>query len=176
MKRCKKTYKAISLAELVLAIALFGIMSSFLVFLVVDATRAFSNTQKRSDATNLTNEIYSALKLLKTDEWFVVTQHTGLGPKHLVFADGKYSILDGEGERNGLKYSFTVNFAKRDNFGNLNDEGEITDPHTRVIALAIEWTDSIGKKHTLSPKLYMNDWHVNTFTLQMKQILRKELM
>lgn len=164
MRKCKKNYKALSLAELVLAIALFGIISSFLVLIVVDATRAFSNTQKRSEATNLTNEIYSALKLLKTDEWFIVTQHTGMGPKHLTFTDGKYEILDGEGEKDGLKYSFTVDFAKRDNFGNLNDEGEITDPHTRVIALSIEWTDNVGKKHTVSPKLYMNDWHVNTFT------------
>jgi type II secretory pathway pseudopilin PulG len=164
MMGIKKKYKAFSLAELILAIALFGLVSSFLVLIVVDSTRTYENTYTKSKATNLVKEIYSALKILKTDNWFEVTQHTGLGEKHIEFVDGQYKIQEGEKNDGSLTYSFTVNFAQRDDDGNIVETEWKTDPHTRVININIKWKDRIGKEHTMNPKLYLNDWHINTFT------------
>ncbi|MBP8979449.1 prepilin-type N-terminal cleavage/methylation domain-containing protein [Candidatus Dojkabacteria bacterium] len=164
MNSIRKKYKAFSLVELIVAIAVFGLISSFLVVLVVDSTRAYENMYARSKATSLVKEIYSTLKLLKTDNWFEVTKHTGLGPKHLIFEEGEYKIADGEKVEGLLTYFFTVDFAQRDSDGNIVEEGGNTDAHTRVVSVNIKWKDRANKEHTLNPKLYLNDWHVNTFT------------
>ena len=164
MNSIRKKYKAFSLAELIIAVAIFGLISAFLTLLVVDSTRAYENTYARSKATSLVKEIYSTLKLLKTDNWFEVTKHTGLGPKHLIFEEGEYKIADGEKVEGLLTYFFTVDLAQRDTDGKIVEEGGNTDAHTRVISVNIKWKDRVGKEHVINPKLYLNDWHVNTFT------------
>ncbi len=173
MSRCKKNLKAFSLAELLLAIGIFGIISSILVLLVVDATRTYENLQKRAVASSLTKDIYSALKLIKSEEWFNVTKQTGLGMKHLVYSDGKYTIADGEITENSLTYSFTVEYAQRDALGMLVETGGTTDIHTRVVNVSIRWIDRMGIPHTISPKLYLNDWNINTIAFTTEEDFKK---
>ena len=65
MKYFKKKLKGYSLAELVLAIGIFATISSMLVLIVVDSTRTLENTHIRAKATQLTQEVYNAILILK---------------------------------------------------------------------------------------------------------------
>lgn len=164
----QKRLKAFSLIELVLAIAIFSVVSSFLVYLVVDSTRTFENLENRASATHITKEIYSALKYLKSEEWFTIRQETDQGAKHIEYVDGKYIIEEGETTLGSIKHFFTIDLAQRDANGMLVENGGTIDPHTRVVNININWTDRFGKTHAITPKLYLNDWNINSIVLTTK--------
>ncbi len=65
----KRNLKAFSLVELIIAIGVFATISSMLIFLVIDAKKTLDNTKTRATATNLVQEINSALILLKNQSW-----------------------------------------------------------------------------------------------------------
>ena len=162
MKISKKKLKGYSLAELVLAIGIFAIISSMLVFLVIDATRTLENTRTRSKASQLTQEVYTSLILVKSQGWYNIAKYTNDGIKHLEYADGTYNILDGETVQDNLTYSFTIEEVQRDTQRNLVTEGGTNDPHTRLISIYISWVDRIGKVHTINPQMYVNDWNTHS--------------
>ena len=168
MKNFKKKLKGYSLAELVLAIGIFAIISSMLIFLVVDATRTLENTRTRSKAAQLTEEIYTSLILVKSQAWYNIAKHTNEGLKHLEYSLGEYLILDGEIVQNGLTYSFTIEEVQRDTNGNIIQTGGANDPHTRLINIFISWIDRIGKVHSINPKMYVNDWNTHSIVYTTK--------
>lgn len=169
MNRKTKKLKGFSLTEIVLAIGLFAVTSSFLVFLILDATRAFENIEKRANASDLTKDVYSGLKLIKSEEWFSISKETDDGVKHLEYVDGRYQVVDGPGLENGLNYSFTITYAYRDALGKLVDTGGVLDPHTRSVNLIIQWNDRLGKLYTVTPKLFLNDWNINSVVFTSKE-------
>jgi type II secretory pathway pseudopilin PulG len=164
MKRYKNKLNGYSLVELLLAIGIFGIMSSMLIFLVIDATRTLENTRDRSKASQLTQDIYTSLKLIKSKGWFELAKHTNDGPKHVEYVSGRYVIVDGEISQGELTYSFTINEIQRDINRQIVDIEGTNDPHTRMISINISWIDRIGKTHTINPNLYVNDWNTNSIT------------
>ncbi|KKP57170.1 hypothetical protein A2436_01795 [candidate division WS6 bacterium RIFOXYC1_FULL_33_9] len=164
MKSFKQKLKGYSLVEIVLAIGIFAVISSMLVLLVVDSTRTLESTQTRAKATHLTQEIYSALLLLKSESWYNVARYTNEGSKHISYTSGRYEILDGEEVRNNLAYSFSVLSVLRDSSGNIVDTGGSLDPHSRLISINISWIDKLNQTHTINPKIYINDWNTNSIT------------
>jgi len=164
----RKKLKGFSLVELVLAIAIFSMIASFLVYLVIDSTRTFENIERRAEATRITKEIYSALKYLKSEEWFTIRKETDEGAQHIEFVDGKYTIVEGEITNSSITHSFNITLARRDESGMIVDEGGNIDPHTRVVNISISWVDRLGKEHIVNPKLYLNDWNINSIILTTK--------
>ena len=135
MKNFKKKLKGFSLAEILLAIGIFGMISASLVFLVVDSTRTMDNLKARAKASHLTQEINDALLLIKTQAWYNVAQYTDDGPKHLEFIDGNYTIVDGALSQDNFVYSFVVEDAERDINGNLVETGGRIWIHTQGLSL-----------------------------------------
>lgn len=163
MKVFKNKLKGFSLAEILLAIGIFGVISSSLILLVVDSTRTFENIQSRYKATLLTQEVKDSILMLKKQGWYNIARHTGTGEKHLEYTSGTYEIVDGDGTRGDLTYNFTVEQAQRDLSRNLVETGGTIDPHTRVITININWVDRLGQTVSISPKMYLNDWNTNSF-------------
>ena len=162
MKYFKKKLKGFGLAELVLAIGIFAMISSTLLLLVIDSTRTIDNVRTKTNATYLIEEINSTILMLKNRSWFDVISHTGGGLKHFEYIAGEYQIVDGVGEKNGLNYSFSIESVNRDVSGMLVSSGGSTDTHTRVVSISVDWLDKSGKLHTVTPKLYINDWETNS--------------
>jgi type II secretory pathway pseudopilin PulG len=162
MKVSRKILKGFSLAEILLAIGIFGIISSSLILLIVDSTRTFENIQARYKATLLTQEIKDSILILKKQGWYNIARHTDGGEKHLEYIDGTYEIVDGEGAQGNLTYTFTVTQAQRDPSRNLVETGGTIDPHTRVVEITINWVDRLGQTMSISPRMYLNDWNTNS--------------
>ncbi|MDX9739400.1 MAG: hypothetical protein RBT33_03540 [Candidatus Dojkabacteria bacterium] len=162
MKYFKKKLKGFGLAELVLAIGIFAMISSTLLLLVIDSTRTIDNVRTKTNATYLVEEINSTILMLKNRSWFDVISHTGQGLKHFEYIAGEYQIVDGVGQKNGLNYSFSIEPVNRDISGILVSSGGSTDSHTRLVSISVDWLDKSGKLHTITPKLYINDWETNS--------------
>lgn len=162
MKYFKKKLKGFGLAELVLAIGIFAMISSTLLLLVIDSTRTIDNVRTKTNATYLIEEIDSTILMLKNRSWFDVISHTGQGLKHFEYIAGEYQIVDGVGQKNGLNYSFSIEPVNRDISGILVSSGGSTDSHTRLVSISVDWLDKSGKLHTITPKLYINDWETNS--------------
>jgi type II secretory pathway pseudopilin PulG len=162
MKEFRKKLKGYGLVELVLAIGIFAAIASTLVLIVVDSTRTLDNTRARSRASYLTQEINSAIIMMKSKSWFSVIVHTNDGPKYIEYVDGDYQIQSGQGVKSGFTYSFEILPANRDEHGYLVDTGGTVDPHTRLVQIDIQWTDFLGRSNSISPKIYINDWETNS--------------
>lgn len=160
--RKKEKLEGFSLIELVLAIGIFATISSLLVLLVVDATKTLDNTRTRANATNLIQEINTALVMIKDESWYEFAKHTDGGEKHIDFLEGTYQIADGPINYGDLSYSFSILRAFRNENGTLVSVSGIQDPHTRTVSISISWRDSLGREHTLDSQLYLNDWNTNS--------------
>lgn len=169
MNKRSKNLKGFSLVELILAIAVFTAMISSLTYLVIDTTRTLENINTRNNATRVTEEIYTALILLKEDAWYNIARYTKEGSKHLEFVSGKYEIVDGEEVKDGITYSFSIEPVMRDSLRNIVLEGGTIDPHSRLINIVINWEDRFGKIYTLNPKIYVNDWNTNSISYTTKE-------
>lgn len=173
MKIFKKKLKGYSLTEIVLAIGIFALISSMLVFLVVDATRSLENTRYRSRASLLTQQIYSSIKLIKNQAWYNIARYTNDGPKHIGYISDEYVIVDGEVVDGDLTYSFSIEEVQRDLTKNIVLEGGTIDPHTRLININISWKDRLGISHSINPKMYINDWNTHSIVWTTQQDFEK---
>lgn len=168
MNKRKKKLKGFSLAELILAIAIFASASSMLVYLVIDSTRTLENIYTRASATQLVEEVYNSIVILKEDAWFNIARYTGDGEKYIQFNSGTYEVLDGRGSREDMTYYFTVDNVMRDTLRNIVTEGGTLDPHTRLITINVSWSDRLNTSHTVTSKIYMNDWNTNSIVYTLK--------
>lgn len=162
MNRKGNLLKGFSLAELILAIGIFAAMSSFLLLLVIDTRRTLEISNTKVRATQLTEEVYNSILLLKENAWYDVARHTEKGMKHIQFIEGSYEIADGEKEVENMTYYFTVENVMRDSSRNIVESGGVLDPHTRLIDIHVSWVDRLKHTNTINPKLYINDWNTNS--------------
>ncbi len=160
MRKNKGKIKGFSLSEILLAISLFAIISLMVTFIVIDSTKLLENISTRNKTSEMIEEIYNALLILKSESWYNVARYTGEGEKHFEYDSdtNKYSIEDGENTKNDITYSFTVEDVMRDSERNIVESGGSIDPHTRLINITMSWYDRLGRLRTSNQKLYLNDW------------------
>lgn len=169
MNKSKKGLKGFSLAELILAIGIFSAMSSFLVLLIIDSTRTIENVRVRERATRLTEEVFNTLTMLKEETWYSIARHTDQGEKHIEEVAGVFEIVDGQGSRDDMTYSFTIEPVSRDASRNITLVGGTNDPHTRSISITVTWIDRLKNTQSINPIIYVNDWNTNSITYTTKE-------
>ena len=169
MNKRKKGLKGFSLAELILAIGIFSAMSSFLVLLVIDTRRTIENANTRIRATQLVEEVYNSILILKQDAWYNIARHTEEGEKHLELVSGVFQVVDGRKVIDNMEYYFIVGNVMRDSSKEIVSEGGTLDPHTRLISIHISWIDRLKHTNTLTPTLYINDWNTNSIVYTTKE-------
>ena len=169
MNKLRRKVKGFSLAELILAIGIFASASTMLVSLVIESTKTLGNIYTRAQATQLVEEVYNSILLLKEDAWFNIARYTEEGEKHIQVNNGIYEVVDGQGSRGNMTYYFTVNNAMRDTLGNIVTTGGTIDPHTRLISINVGWTDRLNTVRTVSSSIYMNDWNTNSILYTTKE-------
>ena len=76
MNKLRRKVKGFSLAELILAIGIFASASTMLVSLVIESTKTLGNIYTRAQATQLVEEDYNSILLLKEDAWFNIARYT----------------------------------------------------------------------------------------------------
>lgn len=161
MRRIKK--KAFSLLEIILAISIFSMTIFITGTLVLEGLRQTKNLGQKNSSMLYIKEVFNAVTVVKNDLWSQIVQNTGNGPKHLVFANNKYTFADGTEIHEGVTTSFTVGTLQRDVNGNIVLSGGTTDPHSRSIVIVASWVDFMGKTNNVTSEIYVNDWNTYNF-------------
>lgn len=155
----KKTKKAFSLVEIILAITMFSLSIIVVGSLILEGVRSTKNQSLKNTSIYAIKEIFNAVTVVKNDLWSEIVNNTNDGPKHLVFQDNVYSIVDGSIDVDGVIMSFTIDIANRDASGNIVISGGTADPHTRIINILASWIDITNSESTVTSVIYVNDWN-----------------
>ncbi len=155
--------KGFSLVEIILAISLFTLVISSVVFFSIDSYRFTQTNEKRIKAALYIQETMNALTLSKHELWQNILENTDDGEKSILYQDNKYRLVDGPSTKNGITTSFTINKVFRDANGNIIDTGGIEDLHTRKIDITSRWPDLTGANVTVSNRIYVSDWQTITW-------------
>ena len=145
-----KKQKAFSLVELLVAVAVFTLVTITVVFFAIDAIRASRNARQELAVTMRLQSLGNALLQQKQDVWANIVASTDAGPRHFALVDNKYVVQVGEETlADGTRLKFEVKPAYRDALGNLVSEANGTyDVHTRQVDLTATWTDFLGTPHS----------------------------
>jgi len=165
-----KKYKAFSLFEIILAIAIFSLTILLVGTLSIEGIRATKNMSDKNTSLFYLKEIFNAITITKNELWSQIVINTNSGPKHLNFINNRYSIFDDAEVINGVTFSFSVGEVQRDVSGNIVNSGGTVDPHSRVINVIANWTDLLGQPNNVSSGIYVNDWN----TLDILQTLQTD--
>jgi prepilin-type N-terminal cleavage/methylation domain-containing protein len=155
--------KGFSLLEIILAISIFSMTIFITGTLVLEGLRQSKNLGQKNYSMLYIKEVFNAVTVVKNDLWSQIVQNTGNGPKHLVFANNKYTFADGVDLHEGITTSFTVGTLQRDVNGNIVLSGGTIDPHSRSINIVASWVDFMGKTNNVTSEIYVNDWNTYSF-------------
>lgn len=160
-----KKQKAFSLVELLVAVAVFTLVTITVVFFAIDAIRASRNARQELAVTMRLQSLGNALLQQKQDVWANIVASTDAGPRHFALVDNKYVVQVGEETlADGTRLKFEVKPAYRDALGNLVSEANGTyDVHTRQVDLTATWTDFLGTPHSRVISVFLNDWNTESW-------------
>jgi type II secretory pathway pseudopilin PulG len=160
MKKHETKLAAFSLVEILVALGIFVIMMSSVVFFSVDARRALQNTRKRVEASLQLEKTLSSLTLYKYNNWANFISNTDQGSKGIQINGNNLEITENPIEIDDITIGFEVTSAYRDGTGNLAESGTL-DLHTRKVTVTASWQDFANQNHTIDTILYINDWNTS---------------
>lgn len=151
--------KGFSLAELILAVGIFSIVTTEIVALSISAFSTVRFANVLAQGAYITQKVFSEIQIVKQAKWSNITAHTDAGPKHLTYSTGTYQIADGEVALEDFTYNFEVVKTYRDTAGNIVTTGGAEDQHTRAVNITLKWTNALGSQDTYTTTEYLNDWN-----------------
>ncbi|MFA6099214.1 MAG: prepilin-type N-terminal cleavage/methylation domain-containing protein [Patescibacteria group bacterium] len=147
--------KGQSLLELIIAMAIFILIVSSIMFLVLDAHTSDRQGLERTQATLLAQEGAEAAASIANRGW-----------RNL--ADGKYGINDKPGHwdwqptpdviDNIYTRQTAVETVNRDTQGEITDTGGLPDPDTKKVTTKVSWDFTIARPSEVTIETYLTNW------------------
>ncbi len=159
-RRCIDNLKGFSLVEIVLALGIFSFLLSAIAFFSIDSIKYTKNAQYRVSGGLYMQEVFNAFDYIKKENWGMIRDNTGTGPKHLELVDSMYGLVDGSKNESDISYAIFIESVFRDINGNMVTSGGTEDLHTRRIRLEIGWVDIFGVNRTQESYFFINDWNI----------------
>ena len=165
-----KQIKGFSLVELLLALAIFGIVMVSNFGLAIDAYRSRENDRTRLEAGLVIKDSINGVYTYKNNSWAEIIKYFDQDPlgttsRRLDFVSNKLQINQGTKTENGITYEIYFKKAQRDELNNnlvANNDG--TDPDTMKITVIASWTDILGVTQQLSENYFLTNWSSETWT------------
>jgi|GEM_PF-6009993 len=156
--------KGFSIIEILIAMGVLAIAVSSVGIFAAVSSRTVSLSDKQVDASLHVQEYLNALRIMKQDSWREITDATGGGDKSIVFANNRYSIVNGETTYDDdITIGMTVAYAYRDASGNIVSSGGTLDLHTRQVVVTANWT-AYNQSRFVDSTVYFSDWNLATLT------------
>ena len=146
-----------SLVEIVLAIALFGVVATFVGSIIRDALAVNVDGEEYNKALYRLDEGVEAVHAIRDNAWNeLALNQTGLSD-----AAGEWAFLgEGTSEQFGV-FTRVLSFESicRDNNKNIvTCPGNYTDPHTKRLTVAVLWQGWTGIAKSLTQTLNLTNW------------------
>lgn len=169
MKLNKKIkIKGFSLVELLLAMAIFGLVVSANFGLAIDAYRSRQNDRTRLEAGLVIKDTVNSLYSIKNTSWSEMISYfdedeDGLNSRVVEIINNKVQINFGSKIENNITYQ--VYFKKANRVGGVLDPAsEGTDPDTIKIVVVASWTDIFNNTQQLTENYFLTNWSSTTWT------------
>lgn len=157
-------HRAFSLVEILIAVAIFTLISSSITILAVDSLRSSQNNRLQFQAAAKIEETTNEIILKKSTNWLDILNNTDAGPKHIEYAENSFNIIDGESTDGDITFNLVINSVFRDPLsGDITTSGGVADINTREVVMTASWQDTIGKNQELSSIIYLTNWNTPTW-------------
>jgi len=152
-----------SIFEVILALAIFGIIAASLGSFMVGGFRGLEQGGEQSEAEALASEGIDALRSIRDRAWNESVQYAS----GVVSQDGtKWTIASGASQTIG-KFTRTISFADvcRDGTGAIVIcPGSYTDVHTKQVSVTVSWLTRGGIANSLQKVAYLTNWDSKEWT------------
>lgn len=156
-----KKYTAYSLVEILIAIGMFGLICTSIIFFSVEVFSSTYNFQRKVNADIYREKVFREVSFIKDHSWEKILANTSTSPMYIIQNGDDYEIVEGTFSFGDISYYITIENVKRDSNGEIADSGTI-DPHSRKIILHFTWEDKLGRDVEYTTSFFVNDW--NTYT------------
>ena len=151
----KKTKRAFSILELILAVGLFAIFALSIAAAVFVASKASQKSLQMQIAQQFAVEGIEAARALRSQSFDSLANTEGSGIK---FADGEWRLDGTQDNWQGFARFITIKSAKRDNEGNIlltgdNDDGDIKLITSTVTQgdMTVEFSAYLSRREIIAP-------------------------
>ena len=127
-----KTYKGFSIAEIIIAIALFTLVFVSLIQISSLTNRITNSSKEKNQSFEEINNIEKQLISIRNNNWFDILSNSDGSNKYIELVNNSYVIKNGTLSNDGITSYFTIKKANRDSSGKLVTTGTIVDSHTSV--------------------------------------------
>src|SRR4051812_20050340 len=137
MSRIIRRQKGATLVEVLVAIALTGIMLPTLATALVTSHAGRATSQQQLKATGLLHEASEAVRVVREAGWSNIATN---GVYHPVISGSTWTLASGSETVDGLTRQVTISSGERDGAGALVTGGGTADPATKHIEVSVAWT------------------------------------
>lgn len=135
----KLAQSAYSLVELLMAIAIFGVLTTILFTGFIATRDGKPQHEAKMEAAILYQETIEALRIIREQDWENIAHN---GTYHPQTTADSWTLVGGGkliNEITGLTRSVVIDDVYRDQDGNMTNIGGIIDPSTKAITVNITW-------------------------------------
>lgn len=146
-----------SLLEVILAIAIFGLLVSSLISLVVGSFRSLEQGGEQTQAEAIAEEGIEAVRAIRDRAWNLNTY----GQSGVEITGGEW-VFSGEGTTDTIgQFTRTISFEDvcRDSMDDITScPGNYTDVQSKKISVVITWTTGTGAINSVQKIAYLTNW------------------
>ncbi len=155
-----KHNKGTSLLEIIVAVAIFGLISSAMVSMVIGGLGTVSRGGRYTEAEALAQEAIEAVRSIRDGAWNEIVYN-----QSAIATSSDEWIFSGEGttEQIGI-YTRTISFSDvcRNSLDDIVDcPGDYVDVHSKKVTVVVEWEVRSGVINTIKRVSYLTDWDSN---------------
>lgn len=156
MRRIFHNKKGQSLVEIIIALAIFSLVSLTVSAMALNGLSALRSGDDLSRATQLAHEALDATRSIRDQHWLNLVDGTyGLTTTNGFYEfDGASEIID------TFTRTITVESVQRDGSNNIVELGGTIDPRTKRITSTVTWQGALTPR-TVSATTYLTDWTVS---------------
>ena len=149
--------KGFSLIEVILAVAIFGLIAASLTSISLGGGAALVQGADQTEATALAQEGIEAVMSIRDNAWneFVFSASS-------VSVSGSEWVFDGEGTTETIgNFTRTISFEDicRDGSDSITDcPGVYIDPHTQLVVSTVTWTSVTGVENEVVKRAIVSNW------------------
>lgn len=164
MKKGLQRQIGASLAEVLVAIALTGIMLPAFAEAVLTSEAARPAAAQRLQALSLEREATEAVRVAREAGWSNVSTD---GTYHPVISGNTWTLVSGSEVVNNFTRQIVISSIQRNSSGVIVASGGTVDPSTKYVVVTISWTRPVAS--SVSTSTYLSRWQNNTAWVQTTQ-------
>ncbi len=153
-----------TLAEVLVAIALAGILLPAFAEAILTSQAARPAAVRQLQASTLEHEAFEAVRVARETSWASVST---AGTYHPVRSANTWTLASGPEVINGMTRQIVITDIQRNSSGAVVSNGGTNDPSTKYVVVTISWTQPYSS--SLSANTYLSQWQKNASWTQTTQ-------